>query len=213
MLHAYPTKRGTGVELFGHHDDLESLHETIHFLCGESQAEIEQHEHALAVAYDLRKSFERCRDIRQTSHGELLGTQYAWPYVIFYTSYYRHLAGYKATTKLHQANLNQLEYCIESALLEYDAKVGGEVVALYRSVGDVTDTYYTSYIMKLLYDFLFQSSSGKMRFRRLPALIRSMHQWSSEYQDYAAMLEQQAKKQGCSPRQLRDSRQWGDIQW
>lgn len=213
MLHAYPTKSGTGIDLFGHRDDLEALHETIHYLCGDTQAESERHEHALSVAYDLRKSFEGSRDARQTEYGQLYGTQYTWPYILFYTSYYRHLAGYKSTTKMHQANLTLLEYCLESALIEYDAKVGAEMISLYRGVGDVTQEYYINFTSQVFYDFLFQSASGKMRFRRLPALIKSMYQWSPQYQDYAAMLEKEAKRHNCSPHMLQDNREWPDIKW
>ena len=213
MLQAAPTKNGTGLELFGHTDDLESLHETIHFLCGTSVGEIDQHEHALSVAYEIRKAFERQRKIRRTDSGEQYGTQFVWPHIIFYVSYFRQLAAYRPTNKEHQSNLIRFEFCLESALIEYDAKVGAEVVSLYPMVGAVTTDYYVSYISDITYSFLYEGGAGKMRFRRLPAMVKSMAQVSPEYRDYASMLEREAKKHGCSPHQLRDSREWQEIEW
>jgi hypothetical protein len=213
MLHVKPTQKGTGIELFGHHDDLESLYETVHYLCGDTQAESEQHEHALSFAYELRKSFERCRGIRQSEYGELYGTQHCWPYILFYTSYFRHLAAYRPTNKLHQSNLMQLEYAVESALIEYDAKIGAEIIDLYRGIGDVAASYQVSFVEEIMYEFLYLSASGKMRFRRLPALIKAMYPMSSQYQSYADRVQRIAKKYNCSPEQLTDDRQWPEIKW
>src|SRR5690606_41574235 len=120
MLYSQSTKKGTGIELFGHRDDLVSLHETLHFLCGEFDDELDRHEHALSLAYEIRKAFEWQRLQRASEHGELLGTQLTWPHVIFYTSYFRQLAGFRATTKEHQANLTRLEYGVWSSPLECD---------------------------------------------------------------------------------------------
>ena len=213
MLHAAPTKKGTGLELFGHADDLESLHETIHFLCGASEGALDQHEHALSVAYEIRKAFERQREVRNTASGEQYGAQFVWPQIIFYVSYFRQLAAYRPTNKEHQSNLMRLEFCLESALVEYDPKTGAEVVSLYPMVGAVTPDFLDGHIADITYSFLYASGSGKMRFRRLPTLVRSMTPFSSEYRNYVAVLEREAKKQGCSPYQLRDSREWPEIDW
>lgn len=213
MLSAMPTKKGTGLSLFGHADDLETLHETIHFLCGGSEGALDQHEHALSVAYEIRKAFERQREVRNSEYGELLGTSFVWPHIVFYASYFRQLAAYLPTNKKHQSILSSLEYCIESALVEYDPKVGAEVVSIYPPVGAVTPGFFDSYIADVTYSFLYQNGSGRMRFRRLPVLVRSMAQWSPEYGEYAAVLEREAKKQGCSPYQLHDSREWPEIEW
>ena len=213
MLHAAPTKKGTGLALFGHADDLENLHETIHYLCDVSDGALDQHEHALSVAYEIRKAFERQRETRDTESGRQYGTQFVWPHIIFYTSYFRHLAAHRPTNKEHQSNLTRLEYCVESALIEYDPKVGAEVVASYHPVGAVTPDFFGGYVSDVMYSFLYEGGSGKMRFRRLPSLVRSMAEWSQEYREYAAMLEREAKKHGCSPHQLRDTREWPAIEW
>lgn len=213
MLYATPTKKGTGMELFGHRDDLENLHETLHFLCGESEGELDRNEHALSLAYEIRKAFEGQREQRNSEYGELFGTRLTWPHVIFYTSYFRQLAGYRSTNKEHLSNLARLEHCVESALVEYDPKAGLEVISTYPAIGAIPPNFYDDYISDVIYSFLYDSGSGKMRFRRLPVLIRSLYPMSPEYRQYAAMLEREAKKHGCSPRQLRDAREWPEIEW
>jgi len=213
MLYATPTKRGTGLQLFGHRDDLENLHETLHFLCGGAEGEIDRHEHALSLAYEIRKAFEGQREQIDSEYGTMFGTRLTWPHVIFYTSYFRQLAGFRSTNKEHQSNLARLEYCVESALLEYEPKTGLEVVSMYPTMGALAPDFYDSYLSHILYIFLFESGSGKMRFRRLPVLLESLSPLSQEYRQYAAMLERESKKQGCSPHVLHDSREWPDIEW
>lgn len=214
MLQAKSTKKGTGIKLLGHRDDLESLHETLHFLCGETEAEIDRHEHALSLAYEVRKAFEGQRLHSNNNDGEqLFGTQLTWPHVLFYASYFRQLAGYRPTNKEHQANLARLEYCIESALVEYDAKIGLEVISLYPGIATVEANFYAGYVPDITYTWLYDSGQGKMRFRRLPVFIQSLHIMSPGYQQYAMMLEREAKKHGCSPHQLQDARDWPEIEW
>ncbi len=213
MLHAISTKKGTGIELFGHRDDLESLHDTLHFLCGDSETDLDRHEHALSLAYEIRKAFEGQRLNRDSEYGELFGTQLTWPHVIFYTSYFRHLAGYRSTNKEHQANLARLEFCVESSLVEYDAKIGLEVVSLYSGIGAAGANFYAGYVSDIIYTWLYDSGHGKMRFRRLPVLVQSLHVSAPQYRLYALTLEREAKKHGCSPHQLSDSRDWPEIEW
>lgn len=213
MLHSAPTKKGTGLALFGHADDLENLHETIYFLCGGSEGELDKNVHALSVAYEIRKAFERQREVLESDSGEQVGTRFVWPHIVFYTAFFRQLAAYRPTNKEHQSNIYRLEYCVESALIEYDPEVGAEVVSICPMIGGVTPDFLDGYVANVTYSFLFERGSGKMRFRRLPTLLRSMAEWSPDYQEYAAMLEREATKRGCSPHQLRDSRKWPKIDW
>lgn len=213
MLHAEPTKKGTGLALFGHADDLKSLHETIHFLCDGITDPFGQNEHALSVAYEVRKAFERQRLVVDTASGTQFGAQFVWPHIIFYASFFRQLAARRPTTKAHQSNLWRLEHCLETALVEYDAKIGNEVIATYPPVGAVSRGFLPGYVSDVVYSFLYNEGSGKMRFRRLPSVIKSMFEWSPEYREYAAFLEGEAKRHGCSAHQLRDTRDWPAIAW
>ena len=213
MLRAAPTKKGTGLTLAGHADDLVSLHETLHFLCAGLDRNSDGHEHALSIAYEVRKAYEHQRESYQTESGELLSTRFVWPQILFYTSYFRQLAAYCNTNKEHQSNLARLEHCVETALVEYDVKVGSELVAIYPTVWAATDKYLDSYVESVTHSFLYEGGTGKLRFRRLPMLVRSMHPLSSEYRAYSEMLEHEAKKHGCKPSDLRDSRPWPEIEW
>jgi hypothetical protein len=213
MLDAKPTKKGAGLEIFGHPEDFESLHETLHTLCESAPGGLDQHEHALSLAYEIRKAFEGQREVAETEQGVLVGTPLLWPHALFYTSYFRNLAAYCPTTKADQANLYRLEDCIETAIAEYDAKIGLEVIELYPMVGKASGRYWPQYVEDICYQFLFGGGSGKMRFRRLPALIRALHELSPEYREYADLLQQEADRLHCSPGELRDTRDWPEIDW
>lgn len=104
-----------------------------------------------------------------------------WPHIIFYVSYFRQLAAYRPTRKEHQSNLTRLEFTLESALVEYDPKIGAEIIALYPTVGAVTPDFFAGYVSDVTYSFLYEGGAGKTRFRRLPALVKSMAQFSLEY--------------------------------
>jgi len=213
MLRATPTKKGTGLILLGHPDDLVSLHETLHFLCRGLDRSNDKHEHALSIAYEVRKAFEHKREVHHTESGEVLGTRFVWPQILFYASYFRQLAAYCNTNKEHQSNLALLEHCVETSLVEYDAKIGLELVAIYPNVWAITNEYLDSYVESVTHSFLYDGGSGKLRFRRLPALVRSMHPLSPEYKEFSEMLEREATKKGCKPSDLRDSRPWPEIEW
>ncbi len=156
MLFAEPTKKGVGLTLYGDYNDLRSLHETIHVLCGdEGGCYSGQHEHALSIAYDLRKAYEGKRKSKSIGdNGDTyLGVNLIWTHALFYSSFFRQCAGFQPTNKEHQANLYRFEYCIENALLEYDLKIGSEVIK-YSSVGFVSQEFLFSFV-----DYITRCSS------------------------------------------------------
>lgn len=66
MLFSEPTKRGVGLTLYGDSHDLRSLHETVHLLCGSGVGgHDDQQEHALSIAYEIRKAYEGQRDTKR----------------------------------------------------------------------------------------------------------------------------------------------------
>ena len=62
MLLAEPTRHGAGIFLYGDHNDLGSLHETIHYLTNGVPLAGEFDELVLGLAYDVRKAKEDQRE-------------------------------------------------------------------------------------------------------------------------------------------------------
>lgn len=216
MLFSEPTQKGVGIALFGDVDDLRDLHETVHALCHDGAAgHDDQQTHALSLAYEVRKAYEGQREERPrvAGQGRYYGFRMTWPAVLFHASYLRQCAAFRPTRKDHHANLYRLEHCIESALLEYDPKVGAEVLRHSAGIGFVSKGYVSSFVDDVAYQYIYEGGSGKMRFRRLPQLLRTMAEWSEEYRSYAQQMQTLAARHQCSVYQLRDTREWSDFDW
>ncbi len=218
IQHAFaePTKQGVGLILYGDYNDLRSLHETIHSLCGDAGGcHSVQHEHALSMAYDLRKAYEGKRESKSVGEGgdTYLGVKLVWTYALFYASFFRQCAGFQPTNKEHQANLYHFEFCIENALLKYEPKIGSEIINSYSSIGFVSQKFLFSFVDDVSFQYIYQGGTGKMRFKRLPQVLRQFHEWSSEYKEHEEFMTLQAKQQNCSVHDLRDMREWPDFKW
>ena len=84
LLLAKPTPHGAGILLSGDGRDLESLHETIHFLSNGVPLGGEFDDLVLGLAYDVRKAMEDQRETLavETDYGEELsykGERVLWP--------------------------------------------------------------------------------------------------------------------------------------
>ena len=73
MLLAEPTKHGAGIFLYGDYRDLESLHDTIHYLSDGIPLGGEFDDLVLELAYDVRKAMEDQRETVtvETKYGNL----------------------------------------------------------------------------------------------------------------------------------------------
>ena len=116
-------------------------------------------------------------------------------------------------TKEHLSNLYRVEYCLEQALLEYDQKAGSEAVAAFRNIDLFTKEYLIEFVSVRIYDYIFNCGTGKMRFRRLPAILVSLDELSAEYKDFYAAWCEEAKRLGSRPENLEDTRDWGEFEW
>ena len=218
MIYAEPTKKGVGVSLYGDAFDLSSLHTTVHELVHISRLTEEQGDMLLGLAYEVRHAKQGDREVVEREVGPDQFTTYykftlPWIPVLFDLHYLREIAGYANSSKEHQANLFRLEYAVESALKDYDAKVGREVIDQYRRLPWFSKEYLTSYIEDCTYQYIYSGSTGKMRFRRLPSIIRSFDERSSDYKAYHKNIWGQANKHNVHPTQLVDTSDWPDIEW
>lgn len=218
MIYAEPTKKGVGVSLYGDALDLGSLHETVHELVRVSHFNEEQGNTILNFAYEIRHAKQGDREIVRKEVGpEEYVTYYKfnlpWTSILFELHYLREIVGYGNAAKEHQANIYRLEYAIESALLSYDAKVGREVIDAYRRLSWFSDDYLADFIDECTYQYINGGATGKMRFRRLPSIIKSYDERSFDYKAYHEHMWKEAKKHNVHPAQLFDTSEWPDVEW
>lgn len=164
MLSSVPSKRGFGITLYGDHEDLRSLHQTVHRICGGSFGDLDvQNESALSIAYELRKAYEGKREtiIANGSKNRYFATNIDWPAILFYTSYLRHRAGFCPTNIEDQSNPYLVEFCVANAIVEYDHRIGNKFWNRYGTIGCVCKDLTISYVSEISYDYLYGGGSEK----------------------------------------------------
>lgn len=218
MLSIYSTKFGAGVKLFGDYRDLQSLHQTIHFLCSEERMDHSAHEFVVGLAYDVRKAYEGSRLVEKFGFDALdqvtyRGVEILWPILIPQMSLLRRSAAYAATTRNHQADLYALEAGIEGALLSSEAVAGRECLQWLDRGFWFTKDYLIEFIYQKARQFACEIPPGKKRLRALPDILRQLHPLSPEYKAFAEEVGKIAKDKGCSPAELQDWNDWPEFKW
>ena len=117
------------------------------------------------------------------------------------------------TNKEHLSNLYRLEFCLEKALVDYDPKVGKEVIEQFRRIRLFSTEFLIDFISDRTYEYLYSGSVGKMRFRRLPVLLASLDEFSVEYKEFQEYMWKQARLNNTHPVNLFDNREWEDFEW
>ncbi|MEW8152489.1 MAG: hypothetical protein AB2810_20315 [Candidatus Thiodiazotropha endolucinida] len=218
MIYAEPTKKGAGITIYGDAFDLRSIHETIHIIVDSSPLEEDQRHGILNLAYEIRHAYQGDREIIKVGYDEVekctyFGTKLIWPQLLFEIALLRQCAAYCENNKEYLSNLYRIEYCVEKALLEYDAKVGNEVITAYKRIRLISKEYLTDFVSDRSFDFLYGGGTGKMRFRRLPSILHSFDQLSEDYKQYHEFMWKEAKKHGTHPVNLHDMREWEEFEW
>ncbi len=213
MIQATPTKKGVGVTISGDYCDLRSLHETIHAIIDTAPIKERHKEYILgSLAYEVRHAFEGKRE--KISGGFqpeniYFGSKLVWPNILFGFAILRRCMAFCENTKEHLSNLYRLEYCLEQALLQYNQKAGSEAVDAFRNIHLFTEEYLIDFVSVRTYDYIFNCGAGKMRFRRLPAILTSLHELSPEYKKFHVSVSEQAKRLGVHIDELEDARGLG----
>lgn len=216
MLTSAPTKFGAGITVYGDFLDIDSVHRTIHKIASEDVVEERISNFILGLAYDLRKAKENKRETRKLGIDKndavnYKGVAVLWPYFLVQVAMLRRYAGYRNTDQRDQACLYLLEACAINSLLAFDLKAGRECIELFLNF----PPFPSDYLFEFLNDCArrFVSLPGKRRFQELPRLLKSMLWMSSDYAAFERLLKENAEKQGCSPHDLHDTRDWPDFKW
>jgi hypothetical protein len=207
MLLAYPTKRGTGLSIFGDYGDLTNLYRTVHEVASsldENNIRCKgQNQLLMNFAYEIRKAYsgERLMDevkfVGDNHELHYYGFQLIWTDVLIFISVLRHNAGFIQTNKLDQANMYQLEHAIEKALFDYDPEGANEIQHFIGQRINITNKF-AFIIYQALHIKFATSTSGKKRFRNIPKLIGDhFSEWKQEYKDLIYSFEKSAIEQKC----------------
>jgi hypothetical protein len=219
MLIAEPTPKGAGIFLFGDLLDLSSLHETIHFLSDSALLGTPLSDFVLGLAYDVRKSYEGQREEKSFSRKETgekvvyKGERILWPCFLLQLGLLRYSAGHHPTTRLVQAHLYQLEACAEKALLEYHVETGQKCLEWLSGFSGLPSKFLVEFINGQTRAYITTGKAGQARFKKLPALLRTLSPISEEYRRFDGIISTSAAQHACSPDELSDRSDWPDFEW
>jgi hypothetical protein len=136
MLDFKKVKSHAGMKLVGDYSTLQGLHELIHKVAASSPLlrEASQSEFLLGLAYDVRKAFERQRDIikppKHANMGVRYGVNVLWPVYLVQVRLLREAMGFMPTDERDQGLAFLLEHATLAGLT---ADIGGsEIVTQWR---------------------------------------------------------------------------------
>lgn len=216
MLIAFCTAHDAGIAVYGDHNDLECLHETVHHLCAHPNIPQSLGDFVLGFAYEVRKSFEGAREIKTFGTGrervKYFGAKNLWPFYLVQVGLLRDFAKMQPTSSIHHAQLYLLEHITGKALAAKNPVTAEFCREWLNHFPGLTRDYITLFLEKQTHNFVFKITPKK-RLDELPAILRSFHWFSDEYRPFEKKILQEAKQHGCPPENLDLEMNWPKFKW
>lgn len=140
-------KNCIGFTLCGDYLDLRAANEIIHYIVNESSAlkcqrNVDLSEFVLGLAYDIRKAYERQREIINLDGADdkqvtYYGVDVIFPYFILQLAALRWACAFTVVNRNQQSILYGLEWAVESAMNDLDATVSSEIVERLSAFGNM----------------------------------------------------------------------------
>lgn len=222
MLSAYPTKKGTGISIYGDYGDLHTLYQMVHQVTlslNEAQPIPKAHNELLMnFAYEIRHAYSGHRLTEKISYDDGIelqsyGFRLIWPDILIYLSVLRFCAGFSPTSKLHQSMLYMLEYLVEKALFDYDPEGANTLKNYISQQINIHHELAWQLYQAAHFSFIYQNP-GKQRFRKIPSLISDhFSTFSNEHKKIMASIEVYAKNNNCTPQEVQLQNEYPEIEW
>ncbi len=127
--------------------DLRAANEMIHYIVNESsvlncQHNVDLSEFTLGLAYDIRKAYERQREIIKLDDTDdkqvtYYGVDVIFPCLILQLTTLRWACAFTVINRHQQSMLYSLEWAVESAMNDFDVKVSSEIVERLSAFGNM----------------------------------------------------------------------------
>jgi len=222
MLQSYPTKKGTGIAIFGDWGDLKTLYETVHEIAkslDENNNYLKaQSQLLMNFAYEIRKAYSKQRLIKKfkfdgdETEVNYYGFNCVWTDILIFIATLRHNAGFIQVNKLQQSYLYMLESIVEESLFQYDPE-GAYWIQPYLGQRINITNKFAFILYQALHIKFVSEKAGKKRFKNIPLLIdEHFNEWSPIYKNLIHSLEISSREQNCEITDLEfdDS---SDIKW
>ena len=218
MLKAKATKNAAGIVLGGDYFDLVSCHELIHkFAADGGPIHRQQKEFILALAYDLRKAYERSRNIETVEiyerNAEYYSVEILWPIFLTQLAILRSAAARIPTSKHDQSILFALEHCAEEALQDIDPPTALKGMDWLAHFSPLPESFLLEFVSVQAKNFVTLGRTKKSRMKMLSTILGDINPLSASYREFAAYMFGRAKKNQCSPHDLHDLSEWPEFKW
>jgi hypothetical protein len=219
MFIAKPTKKGTGVALYGSENDLILLHEVIHHLGNSAEIDTQypygNYLVMMNFAYEIRKAYSGQRLSALPNDQELaglLGAQFVWTDILIFTNALRNAAARCVTSKSLLATLNDLESALLDALEAYD-EIGAADLVRYVGKRIATDDHVIFLLYQSLHIEFVSLAGGKSRFRKISSLMDDYFVLNSAVRkSVLKQLDKIASENNCEPEEL-EFDYFPEIKW
>lgn len=176
MLQYTPSKRNTGLVLWGDFFDLDQVADTIHLIVDKSPYIDHAESFVLGLAYDARKAKEGSRKKHTRTIDDLaypvFGVEIVWPLFIIQLACLRKAVSYMDSTKHMQAFLYTLEDILEHAMKEIAPQSYANILQAYEYLQGASHTHLEQHYSSRCHYFL--TLSPKKRIEQLPYILRSL---------------------------------------
>lgn len=214
MLQYQLLKNHAGITLIGDYLSLRSLHEVIHDINERSPLIKDKEGDFLGFAYEIRKAFERQREIIERVEGyPEIGVRYGagiiWPALLIHSRILRESLAFIPHSYKHQAAIYALEAIIDEALKEDLNTLAIEAHSLWLRINPLNPSVFDMLGSRGGY---FCSLSKAARKQQFLNLLRS---FDPMYDTYYAMRVKNGEKGLISPTDfvMWQGREWPNPKW
>lgn len=209
MLSYRLLKNHAGIMLIGDYTSLRWLHEVVHDVNERSPLVRDKEGMFLGLAYDVRKAYERQREIispppHYDEMGLRYGVQVLWPVLLLQQRMLRVSLAYLDHSAKTQAISYALEAIIDEALQEDFGAQGTQATALWQRIDPAQPIVFEMLQSRGAIFCSWTKAERKRRFLRLLTSFDPM------YDSYYMLRLQQGEKNLLSPGELA---QWANAEW
>jgi hypothetical protein len=225
MIYIIPTKRGVGVEIWGTYNDLTYFYKVISRFWNDenylNKIGFENRDRLISgFSYEIRKAKEGSRLKRENSlitleNQEYLGCQLSWVHILFSLTAIKYNMRYYETTKAEIAQIFQIEYWLEKAMITFDEITAKNLIGFIEDGLYGANNYIYQYMRSINLDY-YLLGGGKKAFKKLPDILRKGVYNTEEYNRYEKYLQEEAKRLNCDITNLEindDNIDYNQIKW
>jgi hypothetical protein len=214
MLSYTLLKNHAGILLVGDYTSLTWLHEVVHDVNDRSPLVVDKEGSFLGLAYDVRKAFERQREVIQPpKHFEEIGVRYGvqilWPVLILQQRLLRQSLAFLNHTAKTQAITYALEAVIEDALREDFGAQAENIIALWQRLNPAQSQVFN---MMNSHGGIFCSWT---KAQRKSGFVQLLSSFDPMYDRFYTMRLKNGERNLISPAEFAawDNAEWPDPRW